>query len=105
MLLPALIILPLIAALFCLAPDRLPVRMKALVSSLLSLALTAYAVTLYLKDAGDLLEYDTWWIKDLGISFHVGIDGISLLLVILTNVLVPLIILSSFGSSYDRPKA
>ena len=105
MLLLALIILPVIAALFCLAPDMLPVRVKALVSSLVSLALTGYAVTLYATDAGDLLNYDIWWIKDLGISFHVAADGISLLLVILTNLLVPMIILSSFGTHYDRPKA
>ncbi|MEP7264370.1 MAG: NADH-quinone oxidoreductase subunit M [Bacteroidota bacterium] len=104
MLLLALIILPLIAAMFCLAPDVMPVRMKALVSSLVSLGLTAYAVSLYITDPGDMLAFDTWWIKDLGISFNVGMDGISLLLVILTNVLVPLIILSSFGSDYDRPR-
>lgn len=104
MLLLALIILPVIAALFCLAPDVLPVRIKALVSSLVSLALTAYAVTLYTGDSHDLLSYDIWWIQDLGVSFHVAMDGISLLLVILTNVLVPLIILSSYGTVYDRPK-
>jgi NADH-quinone oxidoreductase subunit M len=105
MLLLSLVLLPLIAALFCLTPDSIPVRVKALVSSLLSLALTAYAISLYITEPGDLLSYDIWWIKDLGISFSLGLDGISLLLVILTNVLMPLIILSSFGTNYDRPKA
>ncbi|MGC4023300.1 MAG: NADH-quinone oxidoreductase subunit M [Cyclobacteriaceae bacterium] len=36
------------------------------------------------------------WISSLGINFAVGIDGISLLLILLTTVLMPGIILSSF---------
>ena len=39
----------------------------------------------------------------MGLHFSVGIDGISLLLVLLTTVLVPLIILSSFGNEYRNP--
>jgi NADH-quinone oxidoreductase subunit M len=36
------------------------------------------------------------WIKSLNISYHVGIDGISLLLVLLTTFLTPLTLLSSW---------
>jgi NADH-quinone oxidoreductase subunit M len=43
------------------------------------------------------------WIASLGINFNVGIDGISLLLVLLTTVLVPFIVLSSFNNRYDKP--
>ncbi len=38
------------------------------------------------------------WIASLGISYAVGIDGISLWLVILTTFLTPLVILSAFGA-------
>lgn len=38
------------------------------------------------------------WIPTYGISFYVGIDGLSLLLVILTTFIMPLAILSSFRS-------
>lgn len=36
------------------------------------------------------------WIEKLGISFYIDMDGISILLVLLTTFLIPLIILSSF---------
>ena len=36
------------------------------------------------------------WVSDMGISYHVGIDGISLLLVILTSFLSVIAVLSTF---------
>lgn len=39
------------------------------------------------------------WLPQFGISFYIGIDGLSLLLVIMTTFIMPLAILSSFGSS------
>jgi NADH-quinone oxidoreductase subunit M len=44
------------------------------------------------------------WIPDFGIEYHVGIDGISLFLVLLTTFLVPLVILSSWGDIHKRVK-
>ena len=44
--------------------------------------------------AGFQLEVDKLWIAPLGIRFHLGIDGISLWLVLLTTFLVPLTLLS-----------
>jgi NADH-quinone oxidoreductase subunit M len=38
------------------------------------------------------------WIPQYGISYHLGIDGISLLLVLLTTLLVPVVILASWRS-------
>lgn len=54
---------------------------------------------LILKDfdasqAGFQLEVSKTWIEPLGIKFHLGIDGISLWLVLLTTFLVPLTLLS-----------
>ncbi len=43
------------------------------------------------------------WISQLGINYHVGLDGIALLLVMLTTFLIPLIILSSFSHKYKSP--
>ncbi len=48
---------------------------------------------------------DVPWISSLGVHFKVGMDGISFILVQLTNLLVPLIILSSFNRDITRPKA
>ena len=38
------------------------------------------------------------WVKSLGINFNLSIDGISMLMLLLTNLAVPLIVLSSYNS-------
>ena len=44
------------------------------------------------------------WIQTLGANYHVGIDGISLLLVLLTTLLGPLAVLSSWDAIESRMK-
>ncbi len=44
------------------------------------------------------------WMPSLGITYHVGIDGISVLLVLLTTFLMPLCILASWRSIESRWK-
>ncbi len=44
------------------------------------------------------------WIKDLHISYHIGIDGISLLLILLTTFLTPLTIISTWESIQNKVK-
>ena len=44
--------------------------------------------------AGFQLQVDKAWIEPLGIRFHLGVDGISLWLVLLTTFLMPLTLLS-----------
>lgn len=43
------------------------------------------------------------WIPSLGITFKAGIDGISIILVMLTTLLIPLIILSTFNNKDEKP--
>ena len=44
------------------------------------------------------------WIADLNISYHVGIDGLSLLLILLTTFLTPLTLISSWSSIKNKVK-
>jgi NADH-quinone oxidoreductase subunit M len=44
------------------------------------------------------------WIPSLGISYKVGIDGISLFLVMLVTFIMPITVLSCFGAIKDRLK-
>jgi len=44
------------------------------------------------------------WIQEFGISYHMGIDGISILLILLTTFLSPLAILSTFTAVTERVK-
>ena len=77
----------------------------ALISSLLSLLVTIYVVSNFVPDASIQFEINYPWIESLGIRFKAGIDGISLILVLLTNLLIPIIILASFNHNYKNSAA
>ncbi len=66
----------------------------ALTSSILSLVVSII-VAIHLHFNGYFDEFNHTWISSFGINFHVGIDGISLILVLLTTFLTPFIILTS----------
>ncbi|HET8722932.1 MAG TPA: NADH-quinone oxidoreductase subunit M [Anaeromyxobacteraceae bacterium] len=44
------------------------------------------------------------WIESLGIRYHVGLDGVALLLVMLTTALAPVVILAAWKEIDDRVK-
>ncbi len=98
-----LIVFPLIASLLVFMVKGKGARTMALGFSVLQFALSL-AVLFQFKHNPDAvnLALNCTWVKSLGINFSVGIDGIALLLVLLTTFLVPLIILSSFKTEYER---
>jgi len=51
-------------------------------------------------------QFPDWhaWMPTLGISYHLGVDGISLLLVLLTTFLMPLVMLSAWNAIESRWK-
>ena len=75
-------------------------KQLALLVSLLSLVMTIPFLVNFIPDASVQFEQQFAWIPALGIHFHIGIDGISLPLVLLTNGLIPLIILAAFSYDY-----
>lgn len=97
-----LIFWPLVAtlALFFLKADA--AKTWALIASLIELAISLVVVALFDRSATAEFVVNYTWIQSMGINFHMGIDGISLLLVLLTTVLTPLIILSSFKHQYEN---
>ena len=50
-------------------------------------------------------EVSPSWMPALGIRYHVGVDGLSLWLIILTTFLTPLALLGSWSSIHSRVKA
>jgi NADH-quinone oxidoreductase subunit M len=44
------------------------------------------------------------WISSIGIGYHVGLDGVALLLLMLTTVLTPIVILSTWKAVDERVK-
>jgi NADH-quinone oxidoreductase subunit M len=87
-------------------PDREPlVRKLALAVSLVTFAAT---MVLWLRFDGTNAEYQFVerysWLPAFGISYHIGVDGISLLLIVLTGFLTPLALLSSWESVHQSVK-
>lgn len=102
-----LLILPLIASLVLLATRGNASRSLALLFSLVQLGITFYVWNEFRNTlAADLptkFGFIKEWISRPNISFNIGLDGISMVMVILTNLLLPLIILSGFNRTIDRP--
>ncbi|MDQ1589779.1 MAG: NADH-quinone oxidoreductase subunit [Pyrinomonadaceae bacterium] len=59
----------------------------------------------YADSAAFRFEQNLPWIGAIGARYHVGVDGISLWLVILTTLLVPISIVSSWHAVEKRPLA
>lgn len=100
-----LILLPLVAGLVLFGLRGNAIRQVALVAALVELALALYAVSAFRPDATSQFALSVPWIGSLGINFSIGIDGVSVLLVVLSTALVPLIVLSTFNHSYRNPSA
>jgi NADH-quinone oxidoreductase subunit M len=100
--------LPAAAAIvFGLIPGRFAQlhRWLALLVSLVVLGLSLFIWTGFDPDlSGFQMEDKAAWIPNLGISYHLGVDGISLLLVLLTTLLVPVVFLSSWTSIKEHVK-
>ncbi len=100
-----LIFLPLAGAIVTSFIKGGAAKISALGFALASLGVTIGLVTQFTPDATTQFVVNYPWIQQLGINFHVGLDGISLITVLLTNVLMPLIVLASFKHDYKSPNA
>jgi NADH-quinone oxidoreductase subunit M len=99
-LLTATILAPLAGALACLAVPRRAANAARLIALIASLAAFGLSVVVALRfdpgQAGFQLGQSADWVRSLGIRWSVGVDGISLPLVLLTTVLTPLAILGAW---------
>ena len=102
-----LIFLPLAGAIIAsLFGKSQQAKTVAFIWSLFSLGLTVYLLSVFDRSsAAPQFTVDYPWLTTFGSRFNAGIDGISMLLVLLTNGLIPLIILSSFKHEYKSPGA
>ncbi len=108
MILTAVVLLPLLAAILTLL---LPREEKALIRNFgVAASALIFLVSLVLlwkfntKSPDMQLGIQLAWVKTLGISFHMGVDGISLFLVLLTTFLTPVAILGAGGAVTKRHK-
>ncbi len=107
--LPLVTFFPLVALLLLwLIPAR---QISLLKGAALGLGLVEFALSLPLWTAFDVARAGQYqfafqkpWMPALGFSFHMGLDGIGLVLVLLTTLLLPVILLSSWQVT-DRLKS
>lgn len=98
--------IPLIgAAIVALAPQRL-VRGVALIASLVAFALSlALLAGFDAAQAGYQFVESVPWIPQFGIGYKLGVDGVSIWLVLLTTFIFPIALWFSGESIHEREKA
>lgn len=106
MLLTAITFLPLLFALLVWAmPDREWIRPVSLVLAVFEFALSLGLVFMFDKTTPALQFTESYpWLPDMGITYSMGVDGLSLWLVILTTFLTPIVILGSWSSITTKLK-
>jgi NADH-quinone oxidoreductase subunit M len=105
-LLSAIILLPSLGAVlaFLITSEDLVKRM-ALLTAALTFLLSLLAFFMFDPSTATTQFFEHYdWIPALGISYEVGIDGISLLLIVLTTFLMPLTLLASWNSIQMRSR-
>jgi NADH-quinone oxidoreductase subunit M len=77
-------------------------RVAAFGAALVELVLAVYAALTFNVNHTGQFSYNHEWIASAGINFHVGMDGLSLLLVLLTTFLVPIILLAAYRRKIEN---
>ncbi len=102
-----ILLVPLAGALLiALLPDRgkLPAWL-ALITALVTFGFTLHLPAHFIVgQPGFQFEVNRPWIESIGISYHVGVDGLSLWLVVLTGLLAPIGVLASWNAIKERRK-
>ena len=81
------------------------IRIFALVISLLTFAVSLHLPVHFQRSHTEFqYQIDLQWVSTPNIHYHMGIDGISLWLVVLTTFLTPLCVLISWTSIHERAK-
>ncbi|MCC7205296.1 MAG: NADH-quinone oxidoreductase subunit M [Phycisphaeraceae bacterium] len=105
-LLPLVAFLPLVMApaVFALPQDK--VKWHALLASGLTFVLSLGLLVFFDWGNAEIMQFPIeWtWVRGFGMHFSLGIDGLSLWLVMLTTFLMPLTVLGSFGAVHHRPR-
>ncbi len=105
MLLSLIVLIPLIfAVLTLLTKTREQARAVALVATVAVLLLTVYTYFNFDSTTAETQFEELYsWVPSLGISYHLGIDGISLPLILLNAIVMPLLILFTWNDDRKAP--
>lgn len=99
-----LILIPLVTGLITFGLSGRGAKVFSLIASFATLAVTLAAWAQY-RTAPEALSFTAGWIPQLNSQFNVGLDGLSLMLVLLTTISFPLIFITVFSRNYERAGA
>lgn len=97
-----LILFPLAAGVLTFMSGARMAKQIALLGGLAELGLAIYAWSQFDPAGGSQFGFKYYWLESAGISFAAAIDGISMVLVLLTAFLTPFIVLSAFGREHKN---
>jgi NADH-quinone oxidoreductase subunit M len=96
-----LLTLPLLLAVFIYASKAEVAKKTALLGSFALLAATIASIVVFIQDANNPLLYiQQDWIGPLGMTYNFTLDGISLLMTLLTAICLPLIVYASYNRTF-----
>ncbi len=95
----------LVALLFLKEEQKSALRWVAFITSLITFVLSIWVLVLFVQ-SGKPLDVDLPWLAfgDLQIRFHLGADGLSVAMLLLTTFLTPLALLSTWKAIQERVK-
>jgi len=99
-----LLLIPLVASLLVLFLKGESVKWFSFFASIFQLIFTFYVYSVFQNKeaAKSLLAINIDWITSPKINFNIALDGMSLLMVFLTNLLMPLIVLAGLNRKQER---
>lgn len=100
-----LILVPLLGALTIPFVPAASARSVAIGVSVGTLGLGVAVATMYDVGGGMQLTEQTEWISALGVHYSLGVDGLGLLMVLLTVVLVPIVLVAGWHDGDEAPRS
>ena len=87
--------------------NKSALRWTTLVTTLITFGISIWVLTMFTASNPNLqlvAKYDWITVAGWNIQYHLGVDGLSILLVLLTSFLTPISILSTWTAVEDRVK-
>ncbi|MFM6983788.1 MAG: NuoM family protein [Chitinophagaceae bacterium] len=97
-----LILIPILSSILLFAFGRTHAKAIAFTASVAELAVAFATLNAVQTGQTTLLNMDLPWLAEIGIRFHINTDGISMLMVLLSTLLMPLIMYASFNRNYNN---
>lgn len=97
-----LLLFPLLASFILLIFSSRSAGSIAMASAVVEVSLTVITLLKFIPGPNAQFLCDMVWIKDMGINFSLGIDGISILFIVLTNFILFTVILLTLNYNYSK---